>query len=143
MRPPSNFFFFFFFFVETDLTFNRTVDMATAREAALRDVQAVGGGSVHSVRSQSNSGRPQVFSSKGHQSNGKFEVKQPHATNANPKSTDSKPKTSCTECGNIYWKNDCPLRMERAICEKRRVILRCVLKLSHRNLSLKSNVNFF
>ena len=41
---------------EADLTFNKAVDMATAREAALRDVQAMGGGNVHNIKSQSHSG---------------------------------------------------------------------------------------
>ena len=70
---------------EADLTFNRAVDMAMAREAELRDVQAMTGGSVHSIRSQSNSGRQQVYNSKGHQSDGKSKMKQQCTTNAHPK----------------------------------------------------------
>ena len=38
--------------VEADLTLNKAVNMATAREAALRDVQAMGGGTVHNIKSQ-------------------------------------------------------------------------------------------
>ena len=68
--------------MEADLTFNKAVDMATARGATLRDVQAMGGGTVHNIKSQSNSGRQQSYNSKGHQSNGKSKMKQPRPTNA-------------------------------------------------------------
>ena len=95
---------------EADLTFNRAVVMAMAHEAALRDVQAMGGGTIHNIRSQSNSSRQQTYNSKGHQSNGKSKMKQQCPTSEHPKPTDSKPNTPCTVCGNIHWKKDCPFK---------------------------------
>ena len=128
---------------EADLTFNKAVDMATAREAALRDVQAMGGGNVHNIKSQSNSGRQQCYNSKGHQSNGKSKVNQPHHTNAQSKPTDSKPKNPCNGCGNTHWKRECPFKnAECHLCKKKGHIKKMCFKAQSQKSQSKSNVNF-
>ena len=128
---------------EADLTFNKAVDMATAREAALRDVQAMGGGNVHNIKSQSNSGRQQSYNSKGHQSNGKSTMKQPHPTNAQSKPTDSKPKNPCNGCGNTHWKKECPFKnAECHLCKKKGHIKKMCFKAQSQKSQSKSNVNF-
>ena len=80
-----------FLLAEPDLTFKHAVDVATAREAAMRDVQTMGVSShnVHSIKSNQNF----------------LSIK------STPKSNNSKkPTKSCSGCGKRHWRKDCPYK---------------------------------
>ena len=126
---------------EPDLNFNKAVDMATAREAALRDVKAMGGEPVHKVHSQSKLGKAGISSSKNIHSGGKFTSK-PSSSN-NSKGSDAKPKMPCTGCGNFHWKKDCPFRnAECHTCKKKGHIKKMCFESRSDKTQPKSNVHF-
>ena len=78
---------------EADLTFKRAVEIATAREAARRDVHAMGMAStVHSIQfSKPAKPKPQKYRS-------------------DPSRSKSVPNTACSGCGQLHWRRDCPHR---------------------------------
>ena len=95
---------------EMDLTFQKAVSIATAREVAEKDVREMGGSrtEIHSVKSNSN-----------------VQFKSSHF---NPKGTsNSKTKTSgdsnlspCFGCGGSHWRKDCPHKnSECFLCHKK------------------------
>ena len=127
--------------MEADLNFQKAVDIATAREAALRDVQAMGGETVNRVQSQSRLGKLQTSNSNGYTSGSK--VKRSSANNSHPKSTDSKPKTPCSGCGNFHWKKDCPFKnTECYTCKKKGHLKKMCFDSQKQKTQSKSNVNF-
>ena len=76
---------------EPDLTFKRAVDVATAREAAMRDVQAMGVSShnVHSIQSNQNH----------------LSIKSTLKSN-----NSKKPTKPCSGRGKRHWRKDCPYK---------------------------------
>ena len=132
---------------EADLTFEKAVDVASAREAALRDVQVMGGAKVHRIlgqgevtgrsrRTSPGATRPQPQGFPSHHPKNK----------SNP---NSKPKTPCSGCGKMHWKRDCPLKdAECFLCHKKgHIRSMCFLSKSQRpqgkvHGTTKHNVNF-
>ena len=83
---------------ESDLNFDKAVSMATAREAASKDVQAMASGSVHYVPgSQSGSKKTFTSSSKSHPT-GKTKPANASSSSGVP----SIPKMPCTGCGKFH-----------------------------------------
>ena len=81
---------------EADLTFEKGVEIATAREAAARDVQAMCQPSpnVHNV-------------GVGNSNESKYKKNsKPNASKPNL----SKPRKPCSGCGRNHWRNDCPFK---------------------------------
>ena len=129
---------------EADLTFNRAVEVATAREAAIRDAQAMGGtgststGTVHSLNHRSNT------KSKVSMSQPKTKPKSNYNANTYKGSNNSKssPKTPCSGCGKWHWKNDCPFKSaECHLCKKVGHIKKMCFKAKNKEKGA-SNVNF-
>ena len=134
---------------ETDLTYDKAVSMATAREAASKDVQAMASGSVHYVpssQSVSKKGFVSGSSSKGH-SRGK----PANISNSNNVSSSSNaaniPKMPCSGCGKLHWKRDCPFK--NATCHAckqkghiKKVCFASKSKLTVNKTQSKSQVNF-
>lgn len=93
---------------EADLTFEKAVNVASAREAALRDVQAMGGTNVHRIQ-----GHSERSGGSGRQSPGTTRRQPPGISGPHTKgkrNPNSKPKTPCSGCGKMHWKSDCPLK---------------------------------
>ena len=80
---------------EADLTFKRAVEIATAREAAHKDVQAMGQSSIFSV-----STKPKM------RTNNRSFAYSAQSSTASP----TKPNAACSGCGKFHWKRDCPYR---------------------------------
>ena len=127
---------------ESDLTFEKAVSMATAREAASKDVQAMASGSVNHIP-RSSLGPKKTFTS-GSKSH-------PTGTgNAKPSNVNVKantPKTPCTGCGKLHWKRDCPFK--EAICHEckqkghiKKMCFQAKSKQSSQKAPSKSNINF-
>ena len=90
---------------ESDLTFEKAVKVATAREAAVRDASA-----AHKLGITSNSnsnGQVHTNQVKGSKPNN-FKSEKNSNSNANNKS--SSPKSACFGCGGKHWKKDCPFK---------------------------------
>ena len=100
---------------ETDLTFEKAVSMATAREAASKDVQAMSSGTVHYVPSKQ-LGSKKTFTSGSNSNVSNYRghsTHKPKATvsNSNNSSNGTNgPKTPCSGCGKLHWKRDCPFK---------------------------------
>ena len=82
---------------EADLTFERAVEIATAREATMRDVQAMGGMTVHNVQRQTKKSHNSHSSQSMSKPN--FKSKQHGSTKSQNK---SKPNSPCTGCGKLH-----------------------------------------
>ena len=99
---------------EADLTFAKAFEIATAREVAQKDVQAMGNNpnAVYKVRSQPNTTKSNSSNyQKGKaSSSGYFKS----ATSSQNSSKPSTPKNPCSGCGKNHWKNDCPFK--EAVC---------------------------
>lgn len=83
---------------ESQLTFEKAVALATAREAALRDSKMARNAdakpdNVHKVSGVSKAKRP-----------GKQSIGQAAKSSA----SEEKPKTACFGCGGLHWKKNCP-----------------------------------
>ena len=91
---------------ESDLTFEKALSMATAREAASKDVQAMTSGSVHYVPTSQSSSKKGFISGSKSQS---FNKSKP-ANVSSPSNASNIPKTPCTGCGNRHWKRECPFK---------------------------------
>ena len=129
---------------ESDLTFDKAVSMATAREAASKDVQAMSSGTVHYVPG-SHKGPKKTFTS-NHKSH---PTGKPKPANASYSSSGANiPKTPCTGCGQLHWKRDCPFKDATChLCKQRGHIKKvCFQAKSKAIVSVKtqskSNVNF-
>lgn len=81
---------------ESDLTLDRALEIATAREAATRDVQAMAGSAVYSVKTGEEKNQKKYHSGK------KESRKKSDGTNSN------RPSKPCYGCGGNHWKKDCP-----------------------------------
>ena len=128
---------------EADLNFEKAVDIATAREAALRDVQAMSGETVNRVQSRVRPGKSQSQTSNFKSYKSGTNVKHSNTANSHPKSTDSKPKTPCTGCGNFHWKKDCPFKnAECHACKKKGHLKKMCFESPKQKTHSKSNVNF-
>ena len=90
---------------ESDLTFDKAVSMATAREAASKDVQAMSSGTVHYVPGPQGGPKKTFMSSSKSRSAGK--AKPANASFHSSGSNSNIPKTPCTGCGQLHWKRDC------------------------------------
>ena len=101
---------------EADLTFARAVEIATAREAAQKDVHAMGnstGNAVYKVRTKPHvSNNAKEFSSAKGKSNNKNSSSVSKSSTASTKSR--LPDNPCSGCGKRHWKKDCPFR--EAVC---------------------------
>ena len=86
---------------EADLTFNKAMDIATAREAALRDVQTMGGAPVHRIQGHSQVTGSRRLSPAGGTSRPAAQGPAGHHTKFKPLST-SKPKNPCSGCGKMH-----------------------------------------
>ena len=95
---------------ETDLTFDKAVSMATAREAASKDVQAMSSGLVHYAPSSQSNSRPNkdIVSGSSSKSQSKSKGKPTNANHSG--NTTNIPKTPCSGCGKLHWKRDCPFK---------------------------------
>ena len=97
---------------EKNLTFGRAVELATAREAAARDVREFG----HSSRprkDEANIVKAKTFSN----TNDKY-LSNKSKKGGKTKGTD-KPKKPCSGCGASHWKSDCPFtKAECYACKK-------------------------
>ena len=81
---------------EKDLTFDKAVELATAREAAAKDSKEMG--------------RPLNINYSNY-SKSKFNPKEKMKPNHNKsKPTKSLPKSPCNGCGGNHWKSDCPYK---------------------------------
>ena len=118
---------------ETDLTFDKAVKVATAREAALRDATA-----AHKlgVSANANNGQGNVYQVKGHKSNFKSSEKNQNSNANNNKS--STPKSACFGCGGKHWKKDCPFK--NAECHACRQVGH--IKKMCKNQSKSKNTNY-
>ena len=88
---------------ESELTFDKAVKVATAREAALRDATA-----AHKlgITANVNHGRDNVHLVKGNKSNNFKSGEQ----NSNSSKKSIPPKSACFGCGGKHWKKDCPFK---------------------------------
>ena len=126
---------------ESDLTFDKAVSMATAREAASKDVQAMASGTVHYVPG-SQGGPKKIFTSKS-RSYGKSKP----ANAANSSNGSNIPKTPCTGCGQLHWKRDCSFKNATChFCKQKghikKVCFQAKSKPPLQKAHSKSNVNF-
>ena len=126
---------------ETELTFDKAVNMATARETASKDVKAMASGTVHYVPStQSGSKKIQLSSSSKVQSN-----------NSKGKAQNL-PDSPCLGCGMLHWKRDCPYKNAKCYGCKQKGHIRKMCnaksnskpprKPQSKNSNNSSNVNF-
>ena len=93
---------------ESNLTFQRAVEIATAREAAHRDVQAMGHQHVHKVFVKHKNKQPSQ------------QVPKQNNRDAKQANVKTKPKLPCTGCGQKHWRNDCPYKhVECYLCKKK------------------------
>lgn len=91
---------------ESDLTFERSVEIATAREAAHRDVQAMGHhpiNKIHNVNYSKKTGNSTNYS----KSRSNVPTKVPTNSKVTGK---NKPKSACSGCGQLHWRKDCPYK---------------------------------
>lgn len=134
---------------ESDLTFEKAVSMASAREAASKDVQAMSSGTVHYVPG-SQGGQKKTFSSNFLSNSKSRSSGKSKPANASCSSSGANtPKTPCTGCGQLHWKRDCPFKNATChLCKLRGHIKKVCFQAtkSKPNVSLrtksKSNVNF-
>ena len=128
---------------EADLTFARAVEIATAREAAQKDIQAMGnssGTTVYKVRTNTKS-----RGSHNHKSN--FSSKEKSKNSENSKSqTAAKPNapaSPCSGCGKLHWKKDCPFKGGVCYACNRKGHIKPVCRVSKSgNSEATENVNF-
>ena len=91
---------------EKDLTFDKAVNFALSREAALRETgkstaaHEAETGSVHSI------GRSRVFSKNASGSKNTGGSSRPRTND--PQHRGSKPDSKCSGCGAFHWRKDCP-----------------------------------
>ena len=115
---------------EKNLTFDRALEMATAREAATRDVQAMGGASNMIARVKEdydNSSRSTNFV----KSKSNFK---------SSRTNDSKPEKPCSGCGAKHWKADCPFKdAECFLCKKKGHIRKVCFKNNPKKKSYKDS----
>ena len=103
-----------------DLTFSKAVETAFSREAAAKDVKAIGSNSSNSSNHSINTINPKgKYSKKGKpkfssQANVNKSVGSPN--NSKYESKPTKPNQPCMGCGNSHWKKDCPFK--KAECRK-------------------------
>ena len=97
---------------EADLNFKKAVNVAVAREAALRDVDA-----SHKSNSHEAESIHKVDYKKGDGRNNDrrgFKPKPNHYSPSNSKNkshhNSEKPKTNCSGCGQLHWKESCPYK---------------------------------
>ena len=90
---------------EADLTFARAVEIATAREAARRDVQAMGRVAVNKVQHKTPHTKPRNTYNSSSQP--KYNPSQNTKGDNTPKSI---PNTPCSGCGKMHWRRDCPFK---------------------------------
>ena len=106
---------------ETDLTFEKAVSMATAREAASKDVQAMSSGTVHYVPSKSPVLK-KTFMSGPASNSSSFKSSSSKAKSfvSNSSNMSNVPKMPCSGCGKLHWKRDCPFKNATCHSCKRR-----------------------
>ena len=126
---------------ESALTLDKALSMATAREAALKDVQAMASGIVHYVPTSQSGGKKSFgSSSKTHAAN-KSKPTNFDKTNASCSTT---PKSPCSGCGKLHWKRDCPFKS--ATChsckQKGHIQKMCYRSKPGGKTQPKSQVNF-
>lgn len=110
------------FLTEADLTYERAVEMATAREAAARDVHAMSRPN-HNVHAVSTFPKP----------------KQNNKANTR----ETKPTKPCSGCGSNHWRNECPFKDAICFgCEKKGHILKCCFNAKNKNTKQKFNAQF-
>ena len=128
---------------ETDLTFDKAVNIATARETAYKDVQAMTSGLVNYIP-ESQSGN------KKYKQNINIKNKNLHKPNnvsvsakfSKPTNSNSNdPKTPCSGCGRLHWKHDYPFKNATCHgCKQNSILRKCVFRLNlghpQRNLNL-------
>ena len=104
---------------EADLIFNKAVNIATAREVVLRNVQAIGEAPVHRIQGHSQVTGSRRRSLAGSTSRPAAQGPAGHHTKFKPLST-SKPRNPCSGCGKMHWRKDCPFKeMECFSCQKK------------------------
>ena len=119
--------------VESNLTFDKAVEVAIAREAASRDIQAAqnlgvtasSSNSINKVQNDRKSFAPKYAN--------KTEPKQNKSNNA-------KPKNPCLGCGQYHWKRDCPFKDSECFnCKMTGHLKKMCKKSNNTNSSHKSN----
>ena len=82
---------------EVNLTLNKAIEVANAREAAAKDVKEMGkgSGSINLVSRKNFSTKPKP----------NF-----HPVKSNNQNKNSAPKNPCNGCGGRHWKRDCPFK---------------------------------
>lgn len=117
---------------ECDLTFNHAVDIATAREAAIRDVQAMGLSSPPTTTTSNDNVSSDVnrMHSDKNGARSKFKPKSLQSSNTQPKS-------ACSGCGQRHWKRDCPFKDSECFsCKKKGHIKKMCFKTKKENSSI-------
>ena len=110
---------------EADLTFKRAVEIASARETALKEMEA-------SHIANSGSSYVNKIDNKKYQNKSKDQPKPNNNFDKN-NSNQSKPKNKCAGCGQWHWRRDCPfLNQECFKCRKKGHISK-FCKNSHKN----------
>ena len=139
---------------ETELNFDRAVSIATARETASKDVQAMTSGSVNYVPGSQSSDKKhnQNFRNKNLGVNKLNNVSfSPKSTkpnnNFNSNSNSNVPNTPCSGCGRLHWKRDCPFKNATCHgCKQKGHIKKMCFRTKSRSPLVKSkssnNVNF-
>ena len=87
---------------ESKLTLNRAVELASARESAIRELEAA------SHLSNANSGSTVNKIEKSQFSKPKFPNNAKATNNSEKKPSATKPKNKCSGCGQWHWRRDCP-----------------------------------
>ena len=132
-----------------DLTFAQAVEVASAREAAAKDVKEFGSHSSSSNATQSVNNihskwkNPKKPKAHKHKSVNKPNSNQPNSKSSNPNSANSsKPNQPCTGCGKWHWKRDCPYKdAECRKCKKTGHIAKvCFGKSSTNSVMSEQNV---
>ncbi|XP_076052771.1 uncharacterized protein LOC143032187 [Oratosquilla oratoria] len=97
---------------ESELTFEKAVSMATARETASKDVQAMASGSVHYVPSKQQVTKKTSTSNPNSSIVSKsYPYSKTKFTNvSSARNMSNVPKTPCSGCGKLHWKRDCPFK---------------------------------
>ena len=119
---------------ESDLTFQRALEVATAREAAYHDAQAMGNQFVNKLSTETATN-----------SKSKAKPNSQPKTNTNYKqqhsSSNNKPKSPCTGCGGNHWKNDCLFKDKECYKCKRIAHIQKMCR-TPKKLNSKTNVNY-
>ncbi|XP_076049435.1 uncharacterized protein LOC143030158 [Oratosquilla oratoria] len=130
---------------ESELTFEKAISMATARETALKDVQAMAGGSVHYVPSKQPVTKKTSTSNPNSSTVSKsYPYSKTKSTNvSSARNMSNVPKTPCSGCGKLHWKRDCPFKNASChLCKQKGHLKKMCYTSKSKTTPSKGNVNF-